>query len=187
MQTKKEIREQVLQQRRDMNPEDVASLSGAICRRISEMPEYRNAEDICFYMPVNNEVDLTYMIEQAWNGGKTVWLPKTIGHRMEFMRFDPETPLSEGKFNTLEPESDEMLEPDEKTLILMPGVAFSPQGDRLGYGGGFYDKYLEQWHKCTTVAACYDFQIVDELPAEEHDIKPDFIISEKQYWKNPAR
>ena len=58
MQTKKEIREQVLQQRRDMNPEDVASLSGAICRRISEMPEYRNAEDICFYMPVNNEVDL---------------------------------------------------------------------------------------------------------------------------------
>ena len=183
MQTKKEIRQQVLQQRRDMEPETVDSLSQIICNRIKEMDEYKNATDVCLYMPVNNEVDLTFIFEDAWNTGKRTWLPKTIGHRMEFRKFTPDTPLSESAFKTLEPESDIVLEPGETTLIMMPGVAFSPDGDRLGYGSGFYDKYLEQWQKCTTVAACYDFQIVPEVPTEEHDIKPDFIISEKQYWK----
>ena len=184
MQTKKEIRAQVLQQRKAMEHGEVERLSEIICGKIKELPEYNEATDLCLYMPVNNEVDLTYLFEGAWSAGKRTWLPKTIGRRMEFMKFDPDTPLSLSAFKTLEPESDEVLEPDENTLILVPGVAYSTGGDRLGYGSGFYDKYLEQWHKCTTVAACYDFQIVPEIPAEEHDIKPDFVISEKQYWKN---
>jgi 5-formyltetrahydrofolate cyclo-ligase len=66
---------------------------------------------------------------------------------------------------------------------MMPGVAFSMDGGRIGYGAGYYDIYLAQHHKSTTAAVCYDFQIVDELPIEEHDIKPDFIISEKNTGK----
>ena len=102
---------------------------------------------------------------------------------MDFFKFDRSTPLSEGSYKILEPESDIMLEPDDRTLILIPGVAFSLDGGRIGYGGGYYDIYLEQHYLSKKIAVGYDFQIVDELPIEEHDIKPDFIISEKTTGK----
>lgn len=183
MQTKKELRKLILEKRLEMPKETVHELSAQICNKVKDMQEYRDAKDICMYMPANNEVDVTFLIEDAWAKGKNVWLPKTAGRRMDFYKFDSTTPLSEGSYKMLEPESDIMLEPDEKTLILMPGVAFSLDGGRIGYGGGYYDIYLQQWNDCTTIAVCYDFQILDELPIEEHDMKPDFIISEKSTGK----
>ena len=179
MQTKSELRKMILEQRKALSDEEVSELSVQICNKVKETQEYIEADDICMYMPANNEVDVTYLIEDAWSKGKTVWLPKTAGRRMDFFKFDSTTPLSEGSFKILEPESDIMLEPDDKTLILMPGVAFSLDGGRIGYGAGYYDIYLEQHSASKKVAVGYDFQIVDELPIEEHDIKPDFIITEK--------
>lgn len=183
MQTKNELRKKILEQRKELSVEEVYELSVQICNKVREMQEYKEAEDICLYMPANNEVDVTFLIEDAWNRGKTVWLPKTSGRRMDFYRFDSTTPLSEGSYKILEPESDVLLEPDDKTFILMPGVAFSMDGGRIGYGGGYYDIYLEQHSTSKKVAVCYDFQIIEELPIEEHDIKPDFIISEKNAGK----
>ena len=183
MQTKKELRKIIMEQRMALPEEDVYNYSKQICDKIRQMQEYKDADDLCLYMPANNEVDLTFLIEDAWNSGKTIWLPKTSGRRMDFYKFDSSTPLSEGPYRILEPESEEILHPDEKALILMPGVAFSMDGGRIGYGAGYYDIYLAQHHKSTTAAVCYDFQIVDELPIEEHDIKPDFIISEKNTGK----
>ena len=179
MQTKNELRKVILEQRMQLSEEEVYEKSVQICNNVKTMKEYIEAEDICMYMPVNNEADVTFLIEDAWSRGKNVWLPKTSGRRMDFFKFDQSTPLSEGSYKILEPESDVMLEPDEKTLILMPGVAFSMDGGRLGYGAGYYDIYLEQHSTSKKIAVGYDFQIVDELPTEEHDIKPDFIISEK--------
>lgn len=183
MQTKNELRKLILEERMELSEESVHDLSIQICNKVKEMQEYIDAEDICMYMPANNEVDVTFLIEDAWSKGKTVWLPKTAGRRMDFFKFDRTTPLSEGSYKILEPESDIMLEPDDKTLILMPGVAFTMDGGRIGYGGGYYDIYLEQHSTSKKVAVCYDFQIVEELPVEEHDIKPDFIISEKSAGK----
>ncbi len=183
MQSKNELRKEILAQRMELADEQVQEMSIRICNKIKEMKEYVEAEDICMYMPANNEVDLTYLIEDAWSRGKTVWLPKTSGRRMDFFRFDGNTPLSEGPYKILEPQSDVILEPDEKALILMPGVAFSMDGGRLGYGSGYYDIYLAQHHWSTTAAVCFDFQIIEKLPIEEHDIKPDFIISEKNVGK----
>ena len=183
MQTKSELRKTILEQRRALSDEEVYELSTQICNKVKETQEYIEADDICMYMPANNEVDVTYLIEDAWSKGKTVWLPKTAGRRMDFFKFDSTTPLSEGSFKILEPESDIMLDPDDKTLILMPGVAFSMDGGRIGYGAGYYDIYLEQHSDSKKMAVCYNFQIVDELPMEEHDIKPDFIISEKTTGK----
>ena len=183
MQTKKELRKMIMEQRMELPDEVMYELSEQICNKVKSMKEYIEADDICMYMPANNEVDVTFLIEDAWSKGKTVWLPKTAGRRMDFFKFDSTTPLSEGSFKILEPESEIMLEPDEKTLILMPGVAFSLDGGRIGYGGGYYDIYLEQHSESKKIAVCYEFQIVDELPIEEHDIKPDFIISEKTTGK----
>jgi 5-formyltetrahydrofolate cyclo-ligase len=179
MQTKNELRKMILEQRKKLSEEDVYELSEQICNKVKELQVYKEAEDICLYMPANNEVDVTFLIEDAWNAGKSVWLPKTSGRRMDFFKFDSTTPLSEGAYKILEPVSDVMLDPDEKTLVLMPGVAFSMEGGRIGYGKGYYDIYLEQHYLSKKIAGGYDFQIVDDLPIEEHDIKPDFIISEK--------
>ena len=74
----------------------------------------------------------------------------------------------------------DILEPDERTLIIMPGSVFDVHGHRIGYGGGYYDKYLARHTQCRTIAVCFDFQIVEELPAEDHDICPELIVSEKR-------
>ena len=103
---------------------------------------YEDAEDLCLYMPIRNEVDLEILREAAWRDGKRVWLPKVFGERMEFHFFGPESSLEEGAYGILEPEAGEVLEPGEATLVVMPGAVFSKSHDRIGYGGGYYDRYL---------------------------------------------
>lgn len=178
MLTKKEIRQQVLKMRRDMTEDQVAELSQLICNRIRETEAYKEAEKICLYMPIDNEVDVTLLAQQAWTEGKSLWLPKTNGTLMEFFKFDQDTSFVTGPYGVLEPVSEEMLQIDGRTLVLMPGVAFSADGGRIGYGSGYYDKYLHGHSECKTIAVCYRFQIMDELPIEEHDVKPDEIIYE---------
>jgi len=178
MLTKKEIRQQVLKMRRDMTEEQVMELSELICNKIRETAAYKEAEKICLYMPIDNEVDVTMLAHQAWTEGKSLWLPKTNGTVMDFFKFDQDTSFVTGAYGMLEPVSEEVLEMDGRTLVLMPGVAFSYEGGRIGYGGGYYDKYLHGHTECKTIAVCYGFQILDELPLEEHDVKPDMIICE---------
>lgn len=178
MDTKKSIRQQILKQRNSMTNEEVQRLSAQICRNIKELDAYKKAEKICLYMPVNNEVDVTLLADDAWNDGKTLWLPKTSGNAMGFFKFMQDTALSVGTYGIMEPVSDEKLEPDETTLVLMPGLAFSPEGGRIGYGGGYYDRFLNRWDDCRTAAVCYQFQILHGIPVEVHDVKPDIIVSE---------
>lgn len=178
MLTKKEIRQQILKQRNEMTFEEIQEYSSNICLRIKELEIYKKAKNICLYMPVNNEVDITLLADDAWEDGKTLWLPKTSENMMGFFKFNHDTALSAGTYGVLEPVSDEKLEPDAETLVLMPGVAFSPDGGRVGYGGGYYDKYLNKWDICKTAAVCFSFQILEELPMEEHDVKPDIIVCE---------
>lgn len=178
MDTKKAIRQQIMKQRNNMTSEEVQQLSAQICSNIKELDIYKAAEKICLYMPINNEVDVTLLAYDAWNDGKTLWLPKTSGNTMGFFKFSQDTALSLGTYGIMEPVSDELLEPDKDTLVLMPGAAFSPDGGRIGYGGGYYDRFLNKWDVCRTAAVCYQFQILQELPVEKHDVKPDIIVSE---------
>lgn len=182
MLTKKEIRQQILKKRRAMSEEAVQQFSQIICNRIKEIEEYISAENICLYMPIDNEVDITLLSQDAWENGKSLWLPKTSGENMDFLKFDHETSFVAGAYGIMEPVSDEIFDlkaAGNKTLILMPGVAFSQRGDRIGYGGGYYDRYLSDvTGNITTIAVCYDFQVIEELPHEAHDIRPKMIISE---------
>lgn len=178
MLTKKEIRQQVLKMRRDVTEDQVTELSELICNRICETSAYKEAEKICLYMPIDNEVDVTMLAHKAWEEGKSLWLPKVNGTLMDFFKFDQDTSFVTGAYGVLEPVSEEILEMDAKTLVLMPGVAFSADGGRVGYGSGYYDRYLHGHGECMTIAVCYGFQIMEELPLEEHDVKPDVIICE---------
>jgi 5-formyltetrahydrofolate cyclo-ligase len=185
MKSKKEIRSEILSMRRQLSTEQVTSLSRQICDRfisnfISENYCTGSISDLCLYSPINKEVDAMMLCEYAWEHGLNVWLPKVTGDEMEFVSYQKGASLITGAFNILEPEHGAILEPNSQTVVIMPGAAFSVEGDRIGYGGGYYDKYLEKHLEVQTVAFCYDFQIVDRLPSEAHDIRPNAILSEER-------
>lgn len=176
--TKKDIRKQILAERSAMDSESVMLASQVICRKIMGLPAYEGAENICIYMPIRNEVDVRLLVPEAEVENKKVWIPKVCGDEMEFRAYEGEDSLEIGAYNIPEPISEEVLKANDKTLIIMPGAVFTPDRNRIGYGGGYYDKFLAHNTGCVTVAVCYDFQVVDEIPTEEHDIKPDFIVSD---------
>ncbi len=177
MLSKKELRTKISEMRNRLTSEEIAARSKQICKLVTEHKYYRKTADICLYMPVRNEVDTSYIMTRAAADGKTVWLPKVNAGRMQFLIHDDSVPFAKGPYGILEPQTQKELVPDSDTLVIMPGAVFSREGNRIGYGGGYYDRFLAEFPMCMTIAVCYDFQIVDEVPAEVHDIRPQVVIS----------
>ena len=107
---------------------------------------------------------------------KKVAVPKCYGDEMKFIYLDDLTKVAKGYAGIPEPIADEPVAHDETALVLMPGLAFDPQGHRIGYGGGFYDKFLSREPNHPTLALCYDFQMLPHLDTEEHDIPVDTVL-----------
>ncbi len=182
--SKKEIRDTILDIRKSFDTDYLNRLSTVICNRIIKQDVYNSCNNLVLYMPINNEVSLDNLMNQAISDGKHIWLPKVINKTMEFYSYNKETKLIKGTYGILEPDSEEILIPDNNTLIIMPGAAFSEDMGRIGYGGGYYDKYLAKHPCCKTIAVCYNFQIMPMIPMDEHDIKPDMIISDDNIFTN---
>lgn len=176
--SKKEIRDTVLEIRKSFDTDYLNRLSIVICNRVLKQDSYANCKNLVLYMPINNEVNLDILLEKGFQDSKNIWLPRVINKNMAFYRYTKDTQLIAGAYGILEPNSDEILFPDENTLIIMPGAAFSEDMGRIGYGGGYYDKYLSKHSCCKTIAVCYSFQIMPMIPMDDHDIKPDMIISD---------
>lgn len=198
MLTKKEIRKAVLAERKALDEETVELASQVICRKIMDIDVYEEAENLCLYMPYRNEVDVMLLAEVAAEQGKKVWVPKVIKKHeetggegasgkkagdMEFNAYEGEDRIETGAYDIRESVSEVFLEPNDKTLIIMPGAVFTPWRDRIGYGGGFYDKYLSEHPQCKTIGVCFDLQVVDEIPTEEFDMKPDYVVSETSIFR----
>ena len=136
---------------------------------------YQNAKSIYGYLPYNQEVRTTPMLRQAQLDGKRVAVPKCYGDEMRFIWLDDLDRVEKGYANIPEPIDDGPIADDPTALVLMPGLAFDPQGHRIGYGGGFYDKFLaKEMHP--TLALCYDFQMLDHLETEQFDIPVDTVL-----------
>jgi 5-formyltetrahydrofolate cyclo-ligase len=116
------------------------------------------------------------MLEQAIADGKRVAVPKVYGEEMRFIYLDDLSAVEKGYAGIPEPIADYPIAQDETALVLMPGLAFDPEGHRIGYGGGFYDKFLAQEPGHPTVALCYDFQMLPELKTEEFDVPVDLVL-----------
>ena len=171
------IRNRIKAVRNAMDRDDCARRSELICGRLSGLSEYMNACNICAYISKGNEVDTRLIIERAWADGKHVYVPKVYGKEMEFIEITGYGELAPGNFGILEPKSDD-FEEIEQGLMFMPGVAFDRKRSRIGFGGGYYDRYLEKHGHLVTAALAYDCQIVESIDSEQTDIKPHIIVTE---------
>ncbi|MCI7728037.1 MAG: 5-formyltetrahydrofolate cyclo-ligase [Clostridiales bacterium] len=173
---KKELRRTIRERKRAMTEEEIVSRSEKLGVLFSQSEAYKAAKTIYGYLPYNQEVRTVPMLEQALKDGKRVAVPKVYGDEMKFLYLDDLTQVSKGYAGIPEPIADGPVADDETALVLMPGLAFDPAGHRIGYGGGFYDKFLAAEPNHPTLALCYEFQMLPELHTEEHDIPVDTVL-----------
>ena len=173
---KKELRAMIRQRKRAMTESEIAEKSDLLKERFCASRAYQSANAIYFYLPYNQEVRTVPMVQQAWADGKKVAVPKIYGDEMKFLWIMDMSQVATGYCGIPEPIEDEPIADDPRALVLMPGMAFDPQGHRVGYGGGFYDRFLELEPEHPTLALCYDFQVLPHLETEEHDIPVDCVI-----------
>ena len=174
---KKEMRAVIRAQKRAMTEGQIVSASARLGEQFRNCELYKNAKTIYGYLPYNQEVRTVPMLEQAIRDGKRVAVPKCYGEEMRFLYItDFVNEVAPGYANIPEPIADEPVADDPTALVLMPGLAFDPMGHRIGYGGGFYDKFLSAEPDHPTLALCYEFQMLPHLETEEHDIPVDYVI-----------
>ena len=173
---KKELRRQIREQKRAMTEEQIVMASQRLGELFLACEQYKAAKTIYGYLPYNQEVRTVPMLEQAMRDGKRVAVPKCYGDEMRFIYMDDLSKVEKGYANIPEPIADEPVADDKTALVLMPGMAFTKDGKRMGYGGGFYDKFLAAEPQHPTVALCYDFQMVEDLPTEDYDIPVDCVL-----------
>lgn len=171
--SKKELRSEMIKFRKNLTKNEVVTKSSLICNKIIKSRCYKESSVIYCYAAINNEVTLIPLIEHALNHDKTIALPKVEGENIKFYVIKSLHDLSPGYYNILEPDSG-VLAPSGD-FIIVPGVAFSKKGERLGYGGGFYDRFLAA-NQMYSIGVCYDFQCIDNIPTAEHDIILNKII-----------
>ena len=194
MLNKKECRKEALRRRSGMTMEERTDAGRRIAGLLFADSAYRNAERILIYASYRDEVPTYEIMEQAWRDGKQVFCPKiedspepetTAGGKkktMAFYRVFCRDELVKGYQGILEPGITEgriWVGSSGKDLILMPGTAFDRERRRLGYGGGFYDQFLQNACSAVKIAVCFNCQVLQELPEEETDVRPDRILTEE--------
>lgn len=174
--SKQELRGRIRQQKAAMTAEDRHHRSLRLCQMVLQSQAYRSAKSVYGYLPFNQEVNTLPLLQQAMADGKTVALPKCRGKDMRFVTVTDLSAVKPGAIGAPEPIADEPIATDETALVILPGLAFDSFGHRLGYGGGFYDRFLAK-EPHPTIALCFDFQMLPQLETEPHDISADTV-----YW-----
>ena len=173
---KKALRAEIRAKKRAMTEEQIEVASRRLGILFADCEQYRQAKTIYGYLPYNQEVRTVPILERALADGKRVAVPKVYGDRMKFIYMTDLNRVEKGYANIPEPVDDEPVAEDPTALVLMPGLAFDREGHRIGYGGGFYDKFLAEEPEHPTVALCYGFQMLETLETEEFDIPVDLVL-----------
>ncbi|MBD5542962.1 MAG: 5-formyltetrahydrofolate cyclo-ligase [Lachnospiraceae bacterium] len=183
---KRLLRKSILKKREEMSLEEQLTYSHDIMEKAVSHFEFLQAEEILIYVNSQSEVNTKGIIEYAFLLGKAVYCPKVLSEgEMEFFRISSMKDLAKGYKGILEPEAapNEQWKPaGKKTLLFLPGAVFDRQGHRIGYGKGFYDRFLERMRDCleAKAALAYGMQVKETIPFEAHDQRADMIITEKE-------
>ncbi|MFB5636497.1 MAG: 5-formyltetrahydrofolate cyclo-ligase [Nitrosopumilus sp.] len=175
----KESLRNLLLEKRDNTSFDLMKIaSGKIQKKLKKIFAFRDAQKIGAYYPIGSEIFTQDIIQELLSQGKEVFLPKVIGDSMEFRKISSFSSLEHGSFDIMEPKDDCPVD-NNLDVILVPTVGISPIGVRLGYGHGFYDKFLAK-NKTTTISLTLEKQIIKNIPKSEHDVLIDWIVTEDQ-------
>ena len=185
-QRKREIRNKVQEERDALSRGEWAAQSEAVFQRLWSVEDFQDAGTVFFFLSFRSEVDTVPMIKRAMAEGKRVCLPYTCTDSKQMVAshiLDFEGDLEPGNYDIMEPRADSIrpVPPEEIDVIVMPGVAFDSSGRRLGYGGGYYDRFLDRCQPdCLRIAPCFCLQVIEEVPCAEHDQRIHMIVTEKR-------
>lgn len=182
METKQAIRKEIFKRRRDADRETICRDSHQIFLSLTSLPQFIHSEWIYLYMDCKNEVMTGEIMEEAFRLGKRVAAPRVEGKDMIFYEIFSRNDLESGYYGIPEPRQGLSHAESEQGVLVMPGVAFDTQKHRVGYGGGFYDRYLEKHPDFYKAAVAFEFQLFSQVPTEPTDILPDVLITEKNIY-----
>ena len=176
LQLKKNLRRDMKARRNALTDEEKSHAAANCLSKLKELSEFINADWIYAYIACRNELETADIIKWCLSHEKHVAVPKVHGEIMYFYEITSLSDCVPGAFGILEPVGEEKDKVKAPGFMLVPGLAFDKKGNRLGYGGGFYDKYLASHEGMITAALGYDFQIVERVPSEAHDRRMDYLI-----------
>ncbi len=178
--TKQALRADVAARVKNLSPIYCREADEAICRRVIQTEVYEKAQTVFCYVGTEREIDTMRLIHFMMRDGKTVALPLCVGKGvMEARRIAGVGDLVTGRYGILEPRlACPVVQPEELDLIIVPCCTGSPSGERLGYGGGYYDRYLPK-AECPTMLLCRHQLEQDEIPMQPHDVLMDYFVTER--------
>ncbi|MHA7646927.1 5-formyltetrahydrofolate cyclo-ligase [Nitrosopumilus sp. S4] len=173
---KRSLRKLLLEKRDNTSFDLMKIASAKIQKKLKKIYAYKNAKKIGLYYPIGSEMLTQDIIQEIISEGKDVFLPKVVGKNLEFRKISDFSSLEKGNFDIMEPKDDCPAD-NNLDVIIVPTVGISPDGVRLGYGHGFYDRFLAE-NKTTTISITLEKQIVKRIPRSDHDILIDWIVTE---------
>lgn len=174
---KNKIRYWVKEQRQALDMDTESVWNESICEQLLNLDEIRQAFCVYCYVSFHHEAGTWNLIEALLKQGKFPAVPKVTGKNLEFYAILGKTDLEEGVMGIMEPKAACLKIHDPKAPVVVPGIAFDAQGNRIGYGGGYYDRFFKQEPHHHRIAIAYSFQIFDQIPAQPHDIMMNRIIT----------
>ena len=174
----------MLAKRKAISPSEYNEMSNIICQKLMKMNKITKAESVHVYYPINNEVDIRNLIEFLWWNNKKVIMPKANFKTRELVNYYVISfgQLEETRFGLHEPRENSPLQLGSPDVVIVPGVAFSSSRYRLGYGGGFYDRFLENIDSYK-IGVAFEAQLLSDLPHQNHDQRLDLIVTEVNNYR----
>lgn len=178
---KAQLRAQLISKRQLLDNMQVAQMSNSVYNSFLKLADILNFKHVLTYIPINNEVDTGLINRYFKENNSNLYLPAFFENRWSVCKWTDDE-LKKGPFETLQPEKKFEAHLETLDMVLVPGVAFSKSGVRLGYGKGVYDQLLKG-SRAVKIGLAYDFQIFDEICKDEFDIKMDFVVTQAGFLK----
>ncbi len=179
--SKEAIRCEMLRMRRQMPPEKTARLSEQCRKRLLSCREFAESGTVFLYLDCQGEVETGRLIQDCLDHRKRVAVPKVEGPRMmRFYEIGSLADVAPGYAGILEPAGGRIVVPEKGSCMILPGVAFDRKGNRLGYGGGFYDAYCHDWRDAFRIGLCYEWQVLDQLPEDPSDCPVQCLVTDRR-------
>lgn len=180
---KSKLREKIKELRKNVSADEVYEKSIKASENFFQSNIYKQSRCLMLYSPLGNEVGTEAIIDRAFADGKKVAFPVTDTESGSITPFyaQENTSFKKGGFSVKEPQNTEKVQKNEIDVVVVPGIVFDRKGNRVGFGKGCYDMFLKNCN-AVKVGLCYDFQLAEKIPADEFDVKMDFILTEKELF-----